>query len=274
MESNNQVQTIMMLTQGENPGYTVTEYLENQINSNNGKFTMSFCNLPSDLKPTKLEFRFINGIPKDNIIMNFSQGCPNPDWIVTEYITNQINANNGDFVMTFSLNAPADIQLNSLDFQFENNQSTANDSVFQLSALSQNDPGVADGNKLFCNVTSITGGTLRSGSFPINRAVALPIPPGQNGSGPTPTWFIVPDNTIQETAFNIEVSCPTDSNYPATKITVKASDVQKWAAIPYNERDNQIYQEGEYGIFGFAQEGPNGLIYTVTAGVLNPQLQG
>jgi hypothetical protein len=118
METTGQVQTIMMLTQGSNPGYIVTEYLENQINANNGKFTMSFCDLPSDLKPTKLEFRFINGLPKDNIIMNFSQGCPKPDWKVTEYITNQINANKGDFVMTFSLNAPAGIQLNTIEFQF------------------------------------------------------------------------------------------------------------------------------------------------------------
>jgi hypothetical protein len=120
METNKQVQTIMMLTQGNNPGYTVTEYLENQINSNKGKFTMSFCSLPADLKPTKLEFRFINGVPKDNIIMNFTQGCPNPGWNVTEYITNQINGNNGNFVMTFSLNAPLDIQLNTIEFKFNN----------------------------------------------------------------------------------------------------------------------------------------------------------
>lgn len=120
METNKQVQTIMMLTQGENPGYTVTEYLENQINANGGKFSMSFCSLQPDLRPTKLEFRFINGVPKDNIIMNFTQGCPNSDWKVTEYITNQINANNGDFVMTFSLNAPPEIQLNTIEFQFDN----------------------------------------------------------------------------------------------------------------------------------------------------------
>lgn len=122
METSKQVQTIMMLTQGNAPGYTVIEYLENQINFNKGTFTMSFCDLPPDLKPTKLEFRFINGVPKDNIIMNFTQGCPNPNpnWNVTEYITNQINGNNGNFVMTFSLNAPLDIQLNTIEFKFNN----------------------------------------------------------------------------------------------------------------------------------------------------------
>ncbi|WP_445457021.1 hypothetical protein [Flavobacterium sp. HNIBRBA15423] len=146
--------------------------------------------------------------------------------------------------------------------------------VFQLSALSQNENGAADGSKIFCEVTKIAKGNLRTGSFPINELVHLTTPPGQNGSGPTPTWFLIPDSDISETSFELQISCPSDSNYPKTSITVKASDVQKWAAIPYNERDNQIYQEGEYGIFGFAQEGPNGLIYTVTAGVLNPQLQG
>ncbi|NHN27864.1 hypothetical protein FIA58_019475 [Flavobacterium jejuense] len=146
--------------------------------------------------------------------------------------------------------------------------------VFQLSALSQNDNGAADGSKIFCEITKITNGSLRTGSFPINKEVHLTTPPGQDGSGPTPTWFLIPDNDISNTSFELQISCPSDSNYPTTSITVKASDVQIWAAIPYNDRDNQIYQGGEYGVFGFAQEGPNGLIYTVTAGVLNPQLQG
>ncbi|WP_130734131.1 hypothetical protein [Flavobacterium sp. J27] len=146
--------------------------------------------------------------------------------------------------------------------------------VFQLSAVSQNDVEAADGSKIFCTLAKITNGTLRTGSFPINEAVHLPTPPGQNSSGDTPSWFLIPENNILETSFELEINCPSDSNYPVTKITVKASDVQKWANIPYNERENQIYQEGKNGIFGFAQEGPNGLIYTITAGVLNPQLQG
>lgn len=114
-----QPQTIMKLKQGENPGYYVCEYLENQIEANNGKFVMSFCDLEKNLRPTKLEFYFINGIPKRKIIMIFTQGCPKSSWRVTEYITNQIKANNGDFVMTFSLNAPPDIQLNTIEFEFE-----------------------------------------------------------------------------------------------------------------------------------------------------------
>lgn len=146
--------------------------------------------------------------------------------------------------------------------------------VFQLSALSQNDAEAADGSKIFCEVTKITNGSLRTGSFPINEDVHLTTPPGQNASGPTPTWYLVPDSDISKTSFDLEISCPSNLSYPKTKITIKGSDVQEWAAIPYDERDNQIYQEGEYGVFGFAQEGPNGLIYTVTAGVLNPQLQG
>lgn len=145
--------------------------------------------------------------------------------------------------------------------------------VFQLSALSQNDNGAADGSQLFCTITQVNGGSLRNGSSPINSEVHLPIPPGQNSSVATPTWFLIPDGNIEDTSYKLEISCPSDSNYPSTSIVVKASDVQKWALIPYDERDNQIYQNGEYGIFGFAQEGPDGLIYTVTAGVLNPQLQ-
>lgn len=145
--------------------------------------------------------------------------------------------------------------------------------VFQLSALSQNDPMAADGTKLYCKITKISNGTLRDGSFPTEEDVHLPIPPGQNGSEPTPTWFLIPDSNL-EGAFTIEVFCPSDANYPSKTITILQSDVATWAAVPFNNRENQIYQEGEYGIFGFAQEGPNGFIYTITAGVLNPRLHG
>ncbi len=151
---------------------------------------------------------------------------------------------------------------------------TTTNTVFQLSALSQNDNGAADGNAIFCKITNVANGTLRTGSFPVQENVALPTPPGQDHAGPTPTWFLVPDDAVENTSFDLEISCPSDAKYPVTAITVKASDVKQWAAIPYDSRDNQIYQGGAYGVFGFAQEGPNGLIYTVTAGVLNPQLQG
>lgn len=112
-------QTIMMLTQGLNLGYTFLEHLEHQIDAHGGKFSMSFCSFPNDLQPTRLEFRFINGVPSKSIIMNFTQGCPTSTGTVTEHITNQIKANNGDFIMDFSFNAPADIQLGTIEFQFE-----------------------------------------------------------------------------------------------------------------------------------------------------------
>jgi hypothetical protein len=145
--------------------------------------------------------------------------------------------------------------------------------VFQLSALSQNDPGAADGSELCCKIIGVCNGTLREGSFSVNENVQLPTPPGQNGSGPTPSWFLIPENGL-EGIFTIEIFCPTDSTYPSTTITVAESEVKKWASVPFNERDNQIYQEGEYGVFGFSQDGANGVIYTITAGVLNPRKEG
>jgi len=148
-------------------------------------------------------------------------------------------------------------------------------SVFELNVRSQNDNGAADGNKLFCKITNISNGSLRSGSFPINEEVHLTVPPVQTKPNPIPpVWFLIPNDNILDTEYILEISCPADTNYPTKNITIKASDVEKWGAVPYNKRDNQIYQKGDYGIFGFAQEGPNGLIYTITAGVLNPQLQG
>ncbi len=110
-------QTLLLLTQGDDPGITTTHFLENQIRQNGGKLSFSFCGLPQNVRATRLEFRFLNGIPKDKIIMNFTQGCPDVVWgPVTEFITNQIEGNSGRFVMTFPKTSPP---LNTAEFQFE-----------------------------------------------------------------------------------------------------------------------------------------------------------
>jgi hypothetical protein len=85
---------------------------------------------------------------------------------------------------------------------------------------------------------------------------------------------LVPDADIGKAEFKVKISCPTDPEYPTTDITVTGAEAKKWADIPFNDRPNQIYQKGIYGIFGFAQNGPDGLIYTITAGVLNPRVHG
>ncbi|RBW57222.1 hypothetical protein DS884_11615 [Tenacibaculum sp. E3R01] len=143
--------------------------------------------------------------------------------------------------------------------------------VFQLSVLSQNDPGAADRDKLCCKIVGVCNGSLREGSFPVNENVALPIPPQEGKQAPaTPTWFLIPENGL-EGSFTVEIFCPTDPSYPSRTIAVSEADVINWAKVPFGERENQIYEGGEYGIFGFAQEGP---IYTITAGVLNPRKNG
>ncbi|TCI91319.1 hypothetical protein [Tenacibaculum sp. M341] len=146
--------------------------------------------------------------------------------------------------------------------------------VFQLSALSQNDLGAADGDKLQIEITAIHNGTLAAGSFPINKEVPLPIPPGEANPAPaTPTWFLVP-NGEGTPSFDVVISSASDPSYPTTKITVTEDTVIGWVTEPFNDRVNQIYSKGENGIIGFAQKGPNGYIYTLTAGILNPRLHG
>ena len=150
----------------------------------------------------------------------------------------------------------------------------SNKNVFQLSVLSQNDAGAADGADIYCKITQISNGDLRSGSFPINQNVELPIPPAPNTvAPPTPTWFLIPTND-DTASFSVEVFCPTDEDYPTASIVVTESEVRAMVQVPFAKRENLIYQKGVYGIIGFATEGPNGLIYTITAGVLNPRLHG
>jgi hypothetical protein len=143
--------------------------------------------------------------------------------------------------------------------------------VFQLSAVSQNDPGAADGAAIHCTVTNIRNGNLSEYSLPAHLTVVLPIPPVPNEEPPTtPTWFLRPTGDISDTSIDVELTCPLDSSYPTTKISVTGSEVIKWAEIGPGKPPNQIYQNGVYGVFGFAQIGPMGPIYTVTAGVLSP----
>lgn len=145
--------------------------------------------------------------------------------------------------------------------------------VFQVSAVSQNDPKANDGSALYCVVKEVKGATLReSDSFPIGTEVHLPTPPGQSGSGPTPNWFMIPTGAMEAVILTMEVFCPTNAKYPKTTITIKAADVVKWAEIPKEQRKNQIYAEGADGIFGYATSGRLGPIYTITAGVFDPKV--
>lgn len=110
----------------------------------------------------------------------------------------------------------------------------------------------------------------------------MPIPPAPGTiAAPTPTWFIEPPASggMDSGTYSIYIWCPSDSSYPGVSIVVSAHNVEQWAAMPhYNgnnksiARPNQIYSTGTCGVFGFAQRGPNGLIYTVTAGVNCPQV--
>lgn len=109
------VETVMMITKGSGQGYVCTKNLEKQIEESGGIFSMDFYDDPIEQKPTKLEFRFLNGLPKRKIIMNFTKGCPQE----TAFISDEIKEHNGDFVMTFSLNSPPGVQLNKIDFKFE-----------------------------------------------------------------------------------------------------------------------------------------------------------
>lgn len=70
--------------------------------------------------------------------------------------------------------------------------------------------------------------------------------------------------------FEVEIFSPSDREYPPLRLTASALDAEAWGAIPYEGRPNQIYRRGALGVFGFAQHGPNGPIYTFTAGVLDP----
>lgn len=148
--------------------------------------------------------------------------------------------------------------------------------VFQLSVLSQNDPGTVDGANLAVDVFFAPRTTLRAGSSPMRELVSLPIP--APNPPPTPTWFFEPQGptTIRELLICLVIVDHTHrpQPYPPIVIRVPVQDVMAWARIPYQDRPNIIYREGVYGVFGFAQEGPDGPIYTITAGVLNPRVHG
>jgi hypothetical protein len=148
--------------------------------------------------------------------------------------------------------------------------------TFQLTAVSQNDPGSwPDGSQLTGTLTAYSGGTLESSSPPVNQAVSLPIPPPPGPNPPTPpTWVLVMDKTIKEASYTIVIEGP---GQKPTTINIDGANMPMWVAQNKKEDTNQIYKEGKCGIFGYAQENPVSgqpinWIYTVTGGVSYPKV--
>ena len=74
--------------------------------------------------------------------------------------------------------------------------------------------------------------------------------------------------------FIVEVRTP---GQKTTTIILNAAEVGFWAEYNEKTKTNQIYKEGDCGIFGFAQlnkpaDQPAYFIYTITAGVDNPKI--
>ena len=144
--------------------------------------------------------------------------------------------------------------------------------IFQLTAVSQNDPGCESGTKFTGKVTHYKGGTLRSGSFPVNTPVPLPIPPSPSEQPPaSPTWFLELDNGIDAGFFEIHIQGP--GNFQDLPIKIEGSDVAQWTRDNKNGDTNQIYFDGNCGVFGYATPlAPDGWIYTITVAVTDPKV--
>lgn len=153
---------------------------------------------------------------------------------------------------------------------------------FQLSALSQNDN--YDQKHITATVTC-TGGTLEPGSFATSEPIDLPIPPTPFGTPPpTPTWFLDVNGDANDACFTVEIIDNNVTPAQKTPIQLSLSEVIGWAQKnpPINSSEplktNQIWQKGQHGIFGYAEQGTpvagfaQNWIYTITAGVINPQV--
>lgn len=161
--------------------------------------------------------------------------------------------------------------------------------VFQVSVLSQNDQpnqccaGRAAGAEIHAFISAYGGCTfLPPGSgvsgYPssneeLMKPVLLPVP--SSDPPPTPTWFFEVTNGI-ENAW-VEVLILTPGQLPCT-IRVDGTNMPQWVGDNDEAPTNQIYQYGNCGIFGYAQENspkapqPTYWIYTLTAGVCNPRV--
>ncbi len=153
---------------------------------------------------------------------------------------------------------------------------------FQLSALSQNDN--YDSNDITATVT-YAGGTLEPGSFTTSEPVDLPTPPTPSEiPPPTPTWFLDVSGNTNDAYFTVEIVDDNVKPTQKTHIKISLSEAIGWAQKnpPLNSTEplktNQIWQKGQHGIFGYAEQGTpvagfeENWIYTITAGVINPKV--
>ncbi len=146
--------------------------------------------------------------------------------------------------------------------------------IFQLTMVSQNDGGCPCGSQLTGEVLFCIGGTLnekRSNPFKMHHSVKLPIPPPP-APPPSPTWFFdLGPGGIDEFFVVVKVAGPAAEKGP-TYIPIRGVDLPGWVKQNTKLATNQIYKTGDCGIFGFAQESSLYWIYTVTAGVTNPEV--
>jgi hypothetical protein len=145
--------------------------------------------------------------------------------------------------------------------------------VFQLTMVSQNDPGTGCGDELKGIVLGVKGGTLNKTSFPYQEGVSLPVP--SNDPPKSPTWFLDLDGNIEDVSITIAVFGP-EGEYTPKVITINGANMPGWVAQNKKDKTNQVYIESANGIFGFAQQNVVAdtayWIYTITAGVVNPKI--
>ena len=168
---------------------------------------------------------------------------------------------------------------------------TKTNGVFQLSILSQNDqpnpscPGCSVGKDIYTFVYNYGGckflpPTSSIPNYPASNEkyrelVHLPIP-SQNPP-PTPTWYFELTDSLDDAWIDVCIITP---GYRPRFITIDGSNMRNWIAQSHNGETptNQIYQHGNCGIIGYAQENagssdqPDFWIYTLTAGICNPQV--
>lgn len=142
--------------------------------------------------------------------------------------------------------------------------------VFQLSAVNQDD-GRTAGRNLKVRIVSWTSEvSLRHGSDPVENWIDLGAPPT-----PAKNWFFevgAAGISIDQFSVTLEFEGDCDGTYHMGH-TLEGANLATWVATNYREKTNQIYREESCGgIFGYAQCGPAGYIYTFTGGVSNPKL--
>ncbi len=140
---------------------------------------------------------------------------------------------------------------------------------FQLSVLNVCDVIENNEDTLICKIKKVDGIKQEQASFPFEEDIEITTPAYPEGAVfSVPTWYISNPQEIENTSYELEIYSTKTTKFPIYSLNLKASELYH-----ISDTKEEIYHHGDYVLYGESNVHSNGISYTLTAKVAQPQRQ-